>query len=79
MGDVASRYISKGGRTADYDRNAYTEDLMDVAGFLAWAEDDGAFYGMVKADDAFKAMCRLLDVDSVRLRKVMKGEGLDDG
>lgn len=79
MGDVASRYISRGGRTAGYDRDAYTEDLMSVAGFLAWAEDDGAFYGMVDAGDAFKAMCRLLDVDSVRLRKVMKGEGLDDG
>lgn len=73
--EVADRYISPGGRTAAYDRSAFTDDLMTLSGFLAWAEDDGADFGGVRAKDAYSAMCRLLDVDAIKLRKIMTGGG----
>lgn len=69
MGDVADKYISKGGRTADYGKDEYVTDLIAVSTFMCWAEEDGAYYAGHTAKDAFKAMCRLLDIDSVGLRK----------
>ena len=74
MGDTADKYISQGGRTAEYSRSDYVDDLIKLSSFLVWAEEDGAFYAMTEARDAFKAACRLLDVDSVKLRKAAKGE-----
>lgn len=74
MTDIPDRYISKGGRLPGYDRTAFVDDLNTVATFLVWAEDDRAFYAGHKASDAFKAMCRLMDFDSVQLRKIAKGE-----
>lgn len=72
---VADRYISPGGRTPAYNQRTWAEDLMTLSDFLVWAEDDGAFYAGHRAQDAFAAMCRLLDVDGVKLRKIMRGEG----
>lgn len=74
MGDVASKYITPSSRNGGYDRAAFTEDLVDAARFLAWAEDDGAIFGCVTAGDAFKAVCRMLDVDPIKLRKIVLGE-----
>lgn len=71
---TADGYISKGGRTADYGRDAFVDDLLTASNFLCWAEYDGAFYAGHTAQEAFKAMCRMLDVDSVRLRKIAMGE-----
>ena len=73
MSATADKYISQGGRTDGYSRTDYVDDLATLSSFLAWAEEDGAFYGMTDAKDAFKAACRLLDVDSVKLRKAAKG------
>lgn len=73
MSDIADRYISKGGRTPDYDKTAYTNDLMTISGFLAWAEQDGAYFGGHEAKDAFKAMCRMMDMDIIELRNIMLG------
>lgn len=69
----ADSYISKGGRTARYDRAAFTDDLVTLSVFLAWAEEDGAIYGGTEAKDAFQAACRMLDVDPVELRKIALG------
>lgn len=71
--DIASRYISAGGRTPDYDRSCFTDDLMIAATFLVWAEEDGAYFGGHDAKEALKAMCRMLDIDSIGLRKAIKG------
>lgn len=71
---TADRYISKGGRTANYGRGAFAEDLRIASSFLCWAETDGAFFGGHTAKDAFKAMCRMLDMDSVALRKIVLGD-----
>lgn len=72
MGDVASRYISKGGRTASYGKKEWTEDLMCTAEFLVWAEDE--FFAGYTGAEAFIAFCRLVDIDPIKLRKIMKGE-----
>ncbi len=71
MSDVASRYISKGGRTASYGKKEFAEDLMCAGDFLVGAEDE-FFYGYT-GKDAFIAFCRLLDMDPIALRKIMKG------
>lgn len=73
---IADQHISRGGRTAAYDKEAATDDLLDLANFLVWAESDGAYFGGVDAGQAYRAACRLLDVDVIALRKVALGIGL---
>ncbi|MGR3521932.1 MAG: hypothetical protein ACU0FT_04180 [Paracoccus sp. (in: a-proteobacteria)] len=46
---------------------------MIAATFLVWAEEDGAYFGGHDAKEALKAMCRMLDIDSIGLRKAIKG------
>lgn len=72
--EIASRYISPGGRLDSYGKREAADDLMVAAGFLVWAEADGAEFGGHSAAEAFRAMCRMLDLDAIRLRKIMKGE-----
>lgn len=69
MTGVADKYISKGGRTADYDRSAFADDLMVAGLFLCWAEDE--YFGGHTGKEAFAAMCRLLDIDPIGLRKAL--------
>ena len=71
---VADAYISQGGRTAGYGRAEYVDDLLDLTNFVVWAESDAAMFGGVRAADAFRAMCRLLDADAIKLRKIALGE-----
>lgn len=73
MSDIADKFISRGGRTAEYSRTDYVADMVTAASFLAWAEDDGAMFGGETAKDAFMAFCRLLDVPAVKLRKTVTG------
>ena len=70
---VADSYISPSGRTPAYDRAAFTNDLLTASLFLTWAEDGGGYYGGVSANDAFRAVCRMLDVDPIALRKIATG------
>ena len=70
----ADRYISKGGRTLGYGRDEFAADLHTAVTFMCWAQDDGAYYAGHTAQEAFKAMCRMLDMDSVKLRKIAMGE-----
>lgn len=74
--EIADRFISRGGRTLNYDRDAYVSDFIDLSSFLAWAEDGGEMFGGVEARDAFRAMCRLLDVDVIALRRAALGSSL---
>lgn len=69
---IADRYISKGGRTAAYDRAAFTTDLCTAASFLVNAEEE--MFGMETGRDAFLAMCRMLEIDPIPLRKIIRGE-----
>lgn len=75
MVDTASRYITPSGRTANYDRAAYVDDMVTFASFMAWAEHEGEYFGGATAGDAFKAACRMLDVDPIKLRKIALGDG----
>jgi hypothetical protein len=69
MTSIADRYISKSGRTADYDRSAFTDDLMTAGLFLVWAEEE--YFGGQTGKEAFNAMCRMLDIDPIGLRKAL--------
>lgn len=69
---IASKYISEGGRTAAYGKDQFCADLMVAAHFLVWAEDD--YYGGHTGKDAYAAMMRMLDMDPIKLRKIIKGE-----
>lgn len=73
MSKIADRYVSPGGRLLGYGREGVVDDLVCAANFLVWAQEDKAIYGGETAADAFKAVCRLLDVDSVRLRNIALG------
>ena len=73
MGQVADRYITPGGRTDAYDKAAMTGDIIDAASFLVWAEHDREMFGGVRAGDAYRAFCRLLDLDGVALRNIVMG------
>ena len=68
---IADKYISESGRTRSYDRAAFTDDLLCLAIFLYWAEEDAAMYAGVDAKEAFRAMCRMLDFDPRRLREAI--------
>lgn len=71
---IADKYIKPSGRTAEYGRDQFTDDLITATNFLAWAENDGAYYAGVDAGDALRAMCRMLDMDPIKLRKIAMGE-----
>lgn len=73
MTKIADKYISESGRTADYDRAAFTDDLMAVGSFLAWAEESNEMFAGVEAKDAMRAMCRMLDINPRGLRKAIMG------
>lgn len=74
MTAVADQLISKSGRLASYGKAEFTADLVVVSSFLAWAEQDGEIFGGETAEEAFRSMCRLLDIDPIRLRKIALGE-----
>ena len=73
MTRIADKHISASGRTPDYGKAELTDDMVTAGAFLAWAEEDGAMFGMVEAPDALRAFCRILDVDPRGLRKAIKG------
>ena len=69
--DIVDKYITASGRTPDYGRDQFTDDLFAAGNFLAWAEESGAMFGGVDAKDAMRAMCRMLDIDPRGLRKAI--------
>jgi hypothetical protein len=70
----ADKYISIGGRGPNYGRSDFSRDLICVASFLVWAEDSNEFFGGERAGDAYQSMMRLLDMDPIKLRKIVKGD-----
>lgn len=69
---IADKYISESGRTRNYGPSSKIDDLICAASFLVWAEDQ--YFGGEKGSDAFRAMCRLVDVNPRKLRKVVRCE-----
>lgn len=72
MTQIADRYISKGGRTAGYGRKEIADDLLVAADFLVAAESE--YFGGHTGAEAYLAMMRILDMDPIPLRKIIKGE-----
>ena len=72
MADTASRYISKGGRTAAYGQSEWIDDLICVASFLVWAEHE--YFAGYTGAESYQAMMRLIDRDPIELRKIVRGE-----
>jgi hypothetical protein len=72
--NVADRYISRGGRVrGQYDQEAVSDDVLTVASFLGWHEPDEVMGGE-RADAAWSAFCRLMDLPSAELRNIIRGE-----
>ena len=69
--NIADRYVSRGGvpHGKPYDSAG---DLLVVGSFLAWREPN-EMSGGYRADDAWAALCRLLDVNPVELRNAIRG------
>lgn len=72
MTKVADRYISKSGRTAGYGKSDFTDDLITASSFLVWAENE--YFGGHTGKEAFQAMMRMLDMDTMALRKIVRCE-----
>lgn len=73
---VADRYIERGGYLPGEREQQWPDDLLCVASFIAW-HDDNALWGGYRADDAFRSLCRLLNLSSVELRNIIRGESPD--
>jgi len=50
-----------------------TGDITAVAAFIAWHEPREMFGGF-RAEEAWEAFCRLLDLPSAELREAVKGK-----
>ncbi len=72
MTQVADRYISKSGRTAEYGKDQFTDDLICAASFLVWAEDE--YFAGHTGKEAYQAMMRMLNIDPRAIRKIVKGD-----
>jgi hypothetical protein len=73
---IADKYISRGGAVhRQYDRKAQIDDLIVLGCFVGF-QDPHEWSGGYRADDAWAAMCRLLDMDPVAFRKGILGEGV---
>ena len=49
------------------------KDIVDVAAFLAWHEPDD-LVGGVRANKAFEAFARIIEIEPERLQRIVKGE-----
>lgn len=70
---IADRYIEPGGYLPGERQERTPDDLLCVAIFIGW-HDDKHVMGGVRAEEAFRAFCRLINVPSVALRKIVRGE-----
>lgn len=68
---IADRYITRGG--ADPRRTAadVSGDIVDLASFILW-HDEKELVGGVRRDEAFAAMCRLLNLEQHAIRKIIR-------
>lgn len=72
---IADKYVSRGGAVhGQYDQDARLNDILTLGSFMAWQEPH-EMCGGYRADDAWAAMCRLMDWDQVALRKVFRDGG----
>jgi len=71
---IADRYISRGGGSPNPSATDVATDIVDLASFLLWHEEND-LHGGVRARDAFLSMCRLLNVEPHKIRQIIRPEG----
>lgn len=71
---IADRYIERGGYKPGERREQLADDVLTLFSYLGWTPDS-EYWGGVRADEAFKAACRVLAFDAVEMRKIIRGEG----
>ncbi len=70
---IADKYISRGGGSPQWDREEFASDLLMLGNFILW-HDKKDMHAMVYPDQAFEAMCRLLNVEAHRIKAILKPE-----
>ncbi len=70
---TADRYIERGGYQMGKRAAQVPDDVITLMSFLAW-HDPNEIMGGSKAGEAFLAACRLLNLEPVAIRKIMKSE-----
>ena len=69
----ADRYISRGGGSPTPNISEHSSDILTVASFIAW-HDPHHMRGGATTDEAFAALCRLLNFERHVLMKIVRGE-----
>lgn len=69
--DTADRYISQGGRIPG--KSNPVDDIMVLGSFMAWWPKN-EYRGGYRAEEAWLAMCRLLDLHPVEFRGAIMGD-----
>lgn len=70
---VADKYIERGGYARGERSEKWAGDLRDVLMFIAW-HDDSHMRGGVRAADAYRSACRLLNLEPHEMRRIIRGE-----
>lgn len=71
---IADKYIARDGGEPDDGGDitrAFSRDLLNVATFVLYHEPR-AIHGGVNPDDAFAALCRLLQLDRRRIQEIVR-------
>ncbi len=70
---TANKYVEPGGYVHGERPKRAAGDLLAVLKFIAW-HDDNDLWGGERAGEAFKALCRLIELAPVEMRKIVRGE-----
>lgn len=70
---VADKYIERGGYMPGERRENVAGDILALLSFIEWHEPDD-MWGGYRAREAFDAACRLLMLEAVEMRKIVKGK-----
>lgn len=69
----ADAYVERGGYLPGERPVRVAEDILTALSFIVWHEPDH-MQGGYRADDAFLAICRVLNVEAAEMRKIVRGE-----
>lgn len=69
----ADRYVERGGYVRGERRDRVADDILAVALFIGWHDPDDIMGGE-RADEAFAAFCRVVNLEQVELRKIIRGD-----
>jgi hypothetical protein len=67
---LADKYIGRNGEHLPVPDSQRTDDILAVTSFLGWCEAD-ELWGGVRADEAFLAFARILNIPAHELRKIL--------